>query len=149
MHPSVPELRVSHASPSPVHLTIPCGFLLVVNTSVIPPIKFCWFWSLTVCVWFCVWVHISYRPAGPVETFRYNEEKTEVLVCAPDRLVPKVMETLGPLSTYAKIFYQECRGNFCLRLKMILLKFWFTLLLVIHSELEIVVVTSISSCLDF
>lgn len=31
-----------------------------------------------------------------------NEEKTEVLVCAPKKSVPSVMENLGPLATFAK-----------------------------------------------
>lgn len=31
-----------------------------------------------------------------------NEGQTEVLVCAPDRHVPKIMNALGPLSTFVK-----------------------------------------------
>lgn len=41
-----------------------------------------------------------------------NEAKTEVLDCAPDKFVPKVMETLGPLATFANSSIRNCGGTF-------------------------------------
>lgn len=36
--------------------------------------------------------------------FQLNKEKTEVLVCAPDRFMSKVMETLDGFAIFAKSF---------------------------------------------
>lgn len=41
-----------------------------------------------------------------------NEEKTKVLVCAPDKFVPKIMENLGPLATFGKSSTTDLGVNF-------------------------------------
>uniref|UniRef100_A0A669AZZ0 Reverse transcriptase domain-containing protein n=1 Tax=Oreochromis niloticus TaxID=8128 RepID=A0A669AZZ0_ORENI len=91
-----------------------------------------------------------------------NEEKTEVLVCAPDRHVPNIMNALGPLSTCVKSSIRNLGVTFDsaltldVHIKSLVRSCFYHLRnisklspLVSHTELEIVIHAFISSRLDY
>uniref|UniRef100_A0A669BKN7 Reverse transcriptase domain-containing protein n=1 Tax=Oreochromis niloticus TaxID=8128 RepID=A0A669BKN7_ORENI len=88
-----------------------------------------------------------------------NEEKTEVLVCAPDRHVPNIMNALGPLSTFVKSSIRNLGVTFDsaltldVHVKSLVRSCFYHLRnmshIVSHTELEIVIHAFISSRLDY
>uniref|UniRef100_A0A8C6W0R4 Reverse transcriptase domain-containing protein n=1 Tax=Nothobranchius furzeri TaxID=105023 RepID=A0A8C6W0R4_NOTFU len=91
-----------------------------------------------------------------------KEDKTEILICAPDKLVPKVRDSLGQLASHTKPSIRNLGVTFDPALTLdshvssLVRSYFFHLRniaklspILPHSELETVIYTFISSHLDF